>query len=281
MLGARFALVFILVSLVGGRALGQDPASGEEAPAKTQDGRAAMPVLVMLIGAGPRFRDIRLDVGNGAGGTERRALETGVYVDFGWHLLIRPMAQRSVNPALQAIVIQVDGGSGIGLEVQPAGVESELETNAWRLLGQFGYLYPRDRLRFGGLLGVGSDVLSITENSVFPSSTIVYVRVGPAVAYDLVARYLAIRADFGVRIPFFLGELEAAFGDRSRSVGLDGVLTFDGRLKAGFTYAFRAIWEYYHYRFAGATSTVPAQSGGGGSGNDHAVTFQLLIGWSL
>ena len=84
-----------------------------------------------------------------------------------------------------------------------------------------------------------------------------------------------------MRIPFFLGELDAAFGNRSRSVGLDGVVTFDGHLKAGFSYAFRAIWEYYHYRFAGTTSAIPAQSAGGGNGNDHAVTLQLLIGWSL
>lgn len=281
MLRAVFACVFALVSLPGSSALAQDESPPVDAPASTQVRSATMPVLVMLIGGGPRFRDIRLDVGSATGGTERRQLETGVHFDFGWHLFVRPMSRRSISPAVQAIVVQIDGGSAIGLDVQPAGVDSELQTNAWRLLGQLGYLYPRNRLQFGGLVGVGADVLSIDAGSAFPSSTIVYVRFGPAVRYDIVSSFFAIRADFGVRVPFLLGELEDAFGNRSRSVGADAMLTLDGRLKAGFTYAFRAIWEYYHYRFSGATSSVPAQSAGGGDGHDHAVTLQLLIGLSL
>jgi hypothetical protein len=271
--------VFALLSLAGERARAQDESSLEEATAAMQDTRAAMPVLVMLIGGGARARDIRLDVGDGAGGMERRQLETGVYFDFGWHLFVRPMGQRSISPAIQAIVIQIDGGSAIGLDVQPTGVQ-ELEPNAWRLLGQVGYLYPRDRLQFGGLVGIGGDVFNIDANPAIPSSSIVYVRIGPAVSYDIVREFFRIRADVGVRIPFLLGQLEDAFGSESRSVGADATITFEGRLKAGFSYAFRAIWEYYHYRFSGPTMMIPAQ-GGNGDGNDYALTLQFLIGLSL
>ncbi len=287
MMRACFAAVFALVLVLPAAARAEDPeaetetAPQAEAPVVMEAPRTTLPALVMLIGGGARLRDIRLDVGAVGGGSERRGVETGTYFDFGWHLLIRPMAHRSPNPALQAIVIQIDGGSAIGLEVQPADVEGKLQTNVWRLLGQVGYLYPRRKARFGGLVGIGADVFDVEANPIVPSSRIVYVRLGPAAACDLVRHFLSIRGDFGVRAPFLLGELEDAFGNRSRAVGLDATLTLDGRLEAGFTYAFRAIWEYYHYRFSGAVGDVPAQSGGGGSGRDHAVTFQLLIGWSL
>ncbi len=239
-----------------------------------------LPVLVLLIGGGVRFRDIHLDVGDGAGGTEGRAFNTGAYFDFGWHILVRPMSRRSPRPAIQAFVLQIDGGSGTGLKVEPARTGISLRTNTWRLLGQLGYLVPIDRLQLGGLVGVGGDVLSIDLNSVLPSSRIVYVRLGPAVAYDIVPSFFGFRADFGVRVPFFLGDLEDAFGNDSSGVGLDATATFDGRLKAGFSYAFRLTWEYYRLRFAGPNMNVPAM-GGGGTGSDHAITLQLLLGWSL
>jgi hypothetical protein len=234
----------------------------------------------MLIGGAARFRSIHLAVGDNAGGTEARTFETGAYFDFGWHLLIRPAAHRSPRASVQAIVVQIDGGSGIGLTVEPAGTGISLQTNTWRLLGQFGYLYPIDRLQVGGLVGVGADVLSIDLNSVLPSSRIVYVRLGPAVAYDIVPSFFGFRADFGLRVPFFLGSLDDAYGTDSSGVGLDATAALGGRLEAGFTYAFRFIWEYYKLRFTGPNANVPAM-GNGARGNDHALTLQVLFGWSL
>ena len=279
-----FAAVFLRIVAPGEvQAQGGEPSdtgsSGE--PAAAMQGRVPyLPVLVLLIGSGVRFRDIHLDVGDGAGGTEGRAFDTGAYFDFGWHILVRPMSRRSPKPAIRAIVLQIDGGSGIGLKVEPARSGISLQTNAWRLLGQLGYLYPIDRLQVGGLIGIGGDVLSIDLNSVLPSSRIVYVRLGPAVAYDIVPSFFGFRADLGVRIPFSVGDLENAFGSDSSGFGLDATAAFQGRLKAGFTYAFRLIWEYYRLRFAGSNMNVPAM-GGGGVGSDQAITLQLLLGWSL
>lgn len=245
-----------------------------------QDDGLALPVLVMLIGGGARFRKIHFELGNGAGGTESRTFDTGAYFDFGWHLLLRPMSRRSPRASLRAIVFQIDGGSGIGLKAEPTGTGIQLQTNTWRMLGQFGYLYPIDRLQVGGLVGVGGDVLSIDLNSVLPSSRIIYVRIGPAVRYDIVPSYLGFRADFGLRFPFYLGALEGAFGNDSSGIGLDGAVTFHGRLKAGFSYAVRFVWEYYRLRFAGSNMNVPAM-GDGGDGNDHTFNIQFLFGWSL
>jgi len=255
-------------------------AQAEETAAAVQDEAPKLPVLVMLIGGAARFRNIHLEVGDRSGGTEMRSFETGAYFDFGWHLLIRPAARRSPRASIQAIVAQIDGGSGIGLKVQPAGTGISLQTNSWRLLGQFGYLYPIDRLQVGGLVGVGGDVLSIDLNSVLPSSRIVYVRLGPAVGYDIVPSFFGFRADFGLRVPFFLGGLEDAYGNDGSGVGLDATASFGGRVQAGFTYAFRFIWEYYKLRFTGSNMNVPAM-GNGADGSDHAFTLQVLFGWSL
>ena len=273
--------VFVCFFVAAGTPEARAQQDGQAAAAAVQDDEeTTLPVMVMLIGSGARFRNIHLDVGDGSGATESRTFDTGAYFDLGWHLFIRPAARRSPRQSIQAIGIQIDGGSGIGLEVQPAGTGISLQTNTWRLLGQFAYLYPVDRLQFGGLIGVGGDVLSIDLNSVLPPSRIIYVRLGPAVAYNIVPDFLGIRADFGLRIPFFLGGLDDTYGKDSSGVGADATLTFEGRVPAGFTYGFRFIWEYYRLRFRGPTTPVPAM-GDGAVGSDHAVTFQFLFGWSL
>ncbi|MFW2386949.1 MAG: hypothetical protein ACN4G0_01330 [Polyangiales bacterium] len=272
--------LFVIAAFSLALAWGRSARAEHDEAASAQPEGTLPPVLVMLIGGGARFRSIHLEVGDAGGGTQPRSFETGAYFDFGWHLLVRPMIRRSPRASVQAIAFQIDGGSGIGLRVAPAGTGIELETNAWRLLGQFGYLYPIDRLQVGGLVGVGGDVLSIDLNSVLPSSRIIYVRVGPAVAYQILPWFLGIRADFGVRAPFYFGGLTNAFGSDTSGVGLDGTITFEGRVKAGFTYAARFVWEYYRLRFAGSNQNVPAM-GAGGNGKDHALSIQVLLGWSL
>lgn len=270
--------LFAFTALFGGLVLSNHAFADEETAASAQEEEPVLPVLVMQIGAGARFRNIHLDLGDGVGVTETRSFETGAYFDFAWHLLVRPMGRRPSRPAVQAIILQIDGGSGIGLKAEVSGIE--LQTNTWRMLGQFGYLYPIDRLQLGGLVGVGGDVFEIDLNSVLPSSRIIYARFGPALAYQIVPRVLGFRLDFGLRFPFYLGGLEDAFGNESSGIGLDGAVTFQGRLDVGFSYAVRFVWEYYRLRFSGPNMNVPSM-GDGGDGNDHALTIQLLFGWSL
>lgn len=181
---------------------------------------------------------------------------------------------------MRAMVLQLDGGAGINLEVEPVDTGIFLDTNTWRMIGQFGYLYPKGRWQLGGMTGIGGDVFNIDLNSLIPSSRIVYVRLGPSAIAELLGDFLFIRADFGLRFPFHLGAIDNTFGHDTRAFGLDSTLTFQGRVKAGFTYAFRFVWEYFRYRFAGPVDDVPAMAEGG-NGRDHAIDFQLLVGWSL
>ncbi|MBT8454288.1 MAG: hypothetical protein KJO40_20160 [Deltaproteobacteria bacterium] len=275
---SRTLRLYVFAACTGGL-LGPAPAlADEDSAARAREERPELPILVLEIGAGVRFRNIHLEVGDGAGGSESRSFETGAYFDFAWHLLLRPMARRPSRPSVQAILLQLDGGSGIALRAEVSGIE--LQTNTWRMLGQFGYLYPVGRLQLGGLVGVGGDVFGIDLNSVLPSSRIIYARLGPALCYSLVPRFLSIRADFGLRFPFYFGALEDAFGDRTSGIGLDAALTVHGWLNVGFSYAVRFVWEHYYLRFSGSSMNVPAM-GDGGDGNDHALTIQFLLGWSL
>lgn len=287
----RLAIIPPVIALLfGGMASAQTVADEEASAAKRPRKMYTAPleerdawkqdVLVALVGGGARLRRIDLDVGDLAGGSEMRRLDTGAYFDFGWHVLIRPMGQRSPRPSVRAVILQVDGGSGFAVRVQREDSGISLDTNVWRLLGQVGYLYPFGRLLFGGLVGVGGDVFNIDLNSVLPSSRIVYARLGPAVEYALIDDFLKLRADFGTRFPFRVGEIEDAFGKDSSAFGLDATLTLGGRIEAGFTYAFRFIWEWYSLRFAGAFEDVPA-GGDGGRGTDNAIDVQFLLGWSL
>ncbi len=242
--------------------------------------KGTLPVLEILAGAGPRFRSIDLRPSNGTGGSENRSFSTGAYADLGGTLLVRP-AGRSSRSALQAIVIQGDGGVGLGLQAEPGDTGSLAEIRTWRALGQLGYLYPRKRLQVGGLVGGGIDTLTIDPNFVLPSIRYVYLRVGVTLSYTVIDNHLRIRVDGGFRKPFSLSDLDQAFGDQSTANGWDAVATVGGRLGIGFSYAVRFAYEGYRMNFSGTSADVPASGGPGGDGTDRALTLQFLIGWSI
>ncbi len=256
------------------------PASDQETPEKGSR-RAEMPVFEILIGGGVRLLDIDFNVGTTSGGTDYRGLDSGAFFDVGGRLLIRPMG-RSQSPAAQAFVIEGDGGVGIGLDAAlQEGAGGKVDVTTWRALGQLGYLYPIKRLQVGGLVGVGVDNFDVDTNSVLPSRRYVYLRTGAALAYTIVEDFLGVRVDGGFRWPFALGDIDDAFGNDSSALGFDAAATLGGQLDIGFTYGFRYIWERYKLDFAGATQNVPAMGGPGGDGSDQAMTFQLLVGWSI
>ena len=83
MVGTLRVCVFAGLFLAAGVSTAQAEEEGQPTAATAQDEGAGLPVLVMLIGGGARFRNIHFDVGNGAGGTDQRTFDTGPYFDFG------------------------------------------------------------------------------------------------------------------------------------------------------------------------------------------------------
>lgn len=258
-------------------------AKSDEKDAKEQrrEGSHRMPVFEILVGGGVRLLDIDFDVGTADGGTSNRRFDSGAFTDLSGYVLVRPLG-RFDNPALQAIVIQLDAGLGVGLDAE-INQSATSDINTWRVLGQVGYLYPvLKRLQVGGLVGVGVDSFGIDPNSTLPSRQYVYLRVGGAIGYTILEDFLTVRADGGFRWPFSLGDIEPAFGSDSTAIGFDAMATVGGRLDIGFTYAFRFLFEQYNLDFSGTTSSSqPSQSAGSGSGTDRAMTFQVLVGWTL
>lgn len=258
-------------------------AKSDEKGAKKRERKSShqMPVFEILIGGGVRLLDIDFDVGTEDGGTSNRRFDSGAFTDLGGYALVRPLG-RFDDPALQAIVVQLDGGFGVGLaaEISPGQTS---DVNTWRVLGQVGYLYPvLKRLQVGGLVGVGVDSFDIDPNATLPSRRYTYLRAGGAIGYTILENYLTVRADGGFRWPFSLGDIEPAFGSDSTAIGFDAMATVGGRLDIGFTYAFRFLFEQYNLDFSGTTSSSqPSQSAGSGSGTDRAMTFQVLVGWTL
>ncbi|MEM7137934.1 MAG: hypothetical protein AAF500_15225 [Myxococcota bacterium] len=259
-------------------------AKKKAAKQKKTDG-VDLPVFEIAVGGGARFRNIDFNVGNNTGGTEERTFDSGAYADVGGYFVVRPLG-RSENPALQAIIIQGDGGVGFGLEAAPSGTATASNIQTWRALGQVGYLFPIKRLQVGGLVGAGVDTFDIDLNFILPSIQYVYFRVGGALAYTIIEDLLGFRVDGGFRKPFSLGDLEGAFGSNSSAIGWDATATIGGRLDIGFSYGFRFIFETYKLDFAGATQNVPARGGLcpeelSCTGTDRALTFQFLVGWSI
>lgn len=244
-----------------------------------------LPVFEIFVGGGVRVRDINFTTGSNNGGPSERAFDSGAYADVGGYFLIRPLG-RSEKPALQAIVIQGDGGVGLGLRARldASGAESDVRT--WRVLGQLGYLYPIKKLQVGGLVGAGVDTFNVDLNPALPSIRYVYMRVGGALGYTIISDFLGFRVDGGFRKPFSLGGIDAAFGNDSSAIGWDATATLGGKLDVGFSYAFRFIFETYDLDFAGATENVPARGnicpeGLSCGGTDRAFTYQFLVGWSF
>lgn len=245
----------------------------------------ALPMFEILVGGGVRLRDINFTTGSNDGEPTVRAFDSGAYSDVGGYFVVRPLG-RSGKPALQALIVQGDGGVGLGLRARldASGARSDLAT--WRILGQVGYLYPIKKLQVGGLVGAGVDTFDVDLNPALPSIRYVYLRVGGALAYTIISDLLRFRVDGGFRRPFSLGGIDAAFGNDSSAIGGDATVTIGGRLDVGFTYAFRFVFETYDLDFAGATENVPARGNTcpedlSCGGTDRAFTYQFLVGWSL
>ena len=265
-------------------AAGPEPPSVTSVTATSGDGvqpsTSRPPVLELLVGAGPRLRDIDFDVGDGSGGTQSRQFTSGAYADLAGFMVARPLARLPKTPAW-GLVFQGEGGVGLGLRAEPGGTGSITGIRTWRALGQVGYLYPFRGFQAGGLVGVGADALDIDVNRVLPSIQYNYFRAGLAAAYTVVVEYLTIRVDGGLRKPFSLGDVEEAFGDQSSAIGWDAGALVSGHLDVGFAYGFRFTVESYTLDFAGTRENVPSAGGPGGRGIDRTLSFQFLVGWSL
>ena len=240
------------------------------------------PYVTLLAGAGGRTRKIDVNVDDGAGGTGTRTYESGVYLDIVFRLEVRPLARHRVR-GVRGFALEADGDFGVGLDTQPPGSTTKLDTKAWRVLGQLGYFHRFQKGELGGLIGIGFDRLMIETNSTLPSVDYLYLRVGPAYRHVFIERLLHLRVDAGFRYPFSYGDLAATFGE-AKGFGFDAGLILGGELDVGFAYAARFSVDYFMPQFSGfPDGTVPPNPGAaqGRDATDLAFNFHVMVGWAF
>jgi len=240
------------------------------------------PYVTLLAGAGGRTRSIEVNVDDGSGGSATRTYDSGVYLDIVFRLEVRPLA-RSATRGLRGLALEADADFGIGMSTRPPGSTTELDTKAWRVLGQLGYFHQFGKGELGGLIGIGFDRLDLQTNGTMPSIDYLFLRLGPAYRYFFLERAIYLRVDGGFRYPFSYGALEETFG-AAKGFGFDAALTFGGELDVGFAYAARLSFDYFKPQFAGFPPGMLPPVPGASSGRDAtdlAISFHAMVGWAF
>lgn len=239
------------------------------------------PIFVLFAGVGGRARTIEIEVDDGAGGVASRGYDSGVYLDVVFRLELRPWA-RGATKGLRGLTLEADGDFAMGLDTETRGSNINLDTKAWRVLGQLGYLRRIAKHEVGGLVGFGFDRLELQANATLPSIRYFFFRLGPAYRVHFFPKLLYLRIDAGLRLPISYGELEEAFGN-TKGFGLDAGLMLGGRLDIGFAYALRFSVDFFRSNFSGFPGgTLPAlpAAAPGRNGADRAFNFHVVVGWS-
>lgn len=238
-------------------------------------------IFTLFAGAGGRVRKIEINIDDGAGGTATRTYDSGFFLDMMFRLELRPWA-RSVTKGLRGLALEADGHFAVGLETETQGSNIKLDTKAWRVLGQLGYLPAIGKHEVGGLVGFGFDLFEIQANGTLPSIRYLFFRLGPAYRVHLVEKLLYLRVDGGFRLPISYGELEDAFGN-AKGFGFDAGLMVGGQLDVGFAYSLRVSADFFKPQFSGfpdgSVPPLPAAAQGR-DGTDLAINFHVLIGWA-
>ncbi len=240
------------------------------------------PYVLILGGAGGRTRKLEINVEDSAGDPATRTYESGVYLDIVFRLEVRPLA-RHRTPGIRGFALEADADFGVGLDTQPPGSTTKLDTKAWRVLGQLGYFHRFVKGELGGLIGIGFDRLQLETNGTIPSVDYLYLRLGPAYRHIFIERLLHLRVDAGFRYPFSYGDLATTFGDAS-GFGFDAGLIIGGELDVGFAYAARFSVDYFKPQFSEfPNGTIPPTPGAaqGRDATDLAFNFHVMVGWAF
>ena len=252
-----------------------DENDDDDSPADV--GNLLFPKVVALVGADARRRDISITLLNGQTRNYRTA---ALYPDITMHVAVRPLNEASIA---RGLYFQMDAAFAVGLTTNqrdtadPSNL-TEVETSAWRIFGQVGYLAPLmdDKLQIGAMVGVGVDKFIFGENDVMASSSYVQLRAGIAGSYAILGPQLILRADFGYRHPFGAGDLASDFGTGATLRGFDVGIAATGAMDVGFTYGVHVGFTTYKLMFEG-----PAEDAEATDGRDNAFNMGLNLGWTF
>jgi len=241
-----------------------------------------LPLIAAFIGIDGRTRDAQADFTGGGG----RRYDLSMYPELSLRLESFPLG--SSSSAAKGLYAQLDLAFALALssqELNMAGDPVDIDTSAWRLLFQLGYLYPLsdDAFRIGALVGFGLDSFSLGDNGVMASTKYTYLRIGAVADARLYQDLVRARLDIGYRIVFGVGDIgngtdPNALGDDASGGAFDLGVSLGGRIDMGLSYALRFGFTRYSFDFSGTTgSGIPPDS----SFTDKGLNLSVQVGYTF
>ena len=255
----------------------------DEVEEADSDGVPALPLIVGLVGLDGRTRIADVDFPMGGG----RRYELNMYPELSLRLESFPLG--SSEGAVRGIYAQVDFAYALSLSSQRVDalgnpIGDPIDSNAWRLWINAGYIYPvsDDAFRVGVLVGFGIWSFSIDENDTLPSTKYTMLRLGAVADAQIYEQLLRARVDFGYRIVFGVGDIangdDRSFGDDASGGAFDIGLSLGGHLDLGFAYALRFGFTRYRFAFSGMSGAgIPSD----GTMTDKGFNLSAQVGWAL
>lgn len=164
-------------------------------------------------------------------------------------------------------------------DTSAADENTAIDSSAWRLMLQIGYVFPvaEDAVRFGVLVGFGVDAFNLAENGVLASTSYSQLRVGAMASIRLLENKLRVRIDGAYRHGLSVGDVGDAFGDDGTAAGFDLGATLEGRF-GSFVFGVRAGVTRYGLNFSGDATESIATGANEITGSDRAFNLGLQLG---
>lgn len=245
-----------------------DALDGSKAEGRNAERHA--PYVTVLAGVAGRARRAEIDLASGG----KRRYESGLFLEIPVELEVRPLA--AYGRAAGGLSLRATFAMAAALSSSEPASANEVDTKAYRVGIDTGYVHPFDRGGFGVRVGFLYEAFVLGSNPVIPSSAYPVLRPALVGSYDLLGPRLRLGLEAGFRYVLGLGALADAFGAGSDGLGFDAAVSLGGSLDVGFTYLARFSVEQTFLRFDGAASDAPADGG-----SDRAFTLTALLGWSL
>ena len=242
-----------------------------------------LPRITAFIGLDGRTRDVQADFVLVGGG---RRYDLSMYPELSLRLESFPLGHST--GALKGLYAQLDLAFALALSSQEVNADGspgpEIDSGAWHMLLQAGYLYPLsdDAFRLGALIGFGIDSFSIGDNSVLASTRYTFLRLGAVADARLYQQLLRVRLDLGYRVVFGVGDIADAtdpnhLGTDASGGAFDVGASLGGQLDMGFAYAVRFGFTRYSFDFTGDAASDDAV---GAELTDKGVSLSVQVGYA-
>lgn len=246
----------------------------EEAEDDTERVSTGWPRVRVVLGAEARDRNADVQFEPALG---ERGYEASFHAEI--HARVESFPLGRSDNAARGLYVEGEFAHSVSLSTEDAATRTAVDSSAWRLMIQVGYVFPiaDDAVRLGVLAGFGVDAFKLGPNTILPSSSYTQLRVGLLASIRLLENKLRMRIDGGFRHTFGAGDLADAFGADVSAPGFDLGATLQARFGV-FVLGVRAGVTRYGLDFSGDATDPNASSANERTGKDRAFNLGLQLG---